>query len=979
VYARAGEEARGAPALREPADQARLRDAMAALRALAVSYAGFVVSLGMFPQPAAAEARGALQLLDALAAAAGAAGGSAAASGPAGLAGGYVPPPAACAAGAAGAAPPLLVPVDVRAAAAVAPMPPGFWEDFCARFEGEEALAAVVGPAAEALRAALARVSALGEWAPLLAALERLLAPRAAAAAAAQLPLWLGADSADAPGRALEARSLLGAAFGVSAVPDIALSPLAPGTRLPDAADALFPAPDATSGADFRAAAASVGASLASLHGALHRLLLALLRAGDAPRAGALGWLAAALRRNAERTKMHPDWARAATDGFALNLAAVCLRLCEPFLDPASGKAWPRLDARHASDPAARFRALPDDTRLGAEAAEVAAWGAEHAPLGGYHFICEVFFAAAAALRLGPRKAAENLQELGRRASHYEEDAGAPDAPPGQAAAFRQAIARTRASALCLQASLGAGDLPAGALRFRRILAAWLLRLASPAAAAGGAPALPLPAATMEFRSLPEHLVEDLCESLIWATRVRPPGAPADPAAMQDLFLFFAVFLGAPDHVRSPFLRGRMLAALHAHLPAATEGAGGDGWRRGGRAAAAAGGAELAALLDGAHPLVAAALVRSLLALYVDVERTDRHNAFYEKFQTRREIGEVLAHLWAAPEHRAAWRAAAVGEPRLYVRFVNMLINDSQHLLQEALGLLPEAQAHERLRGDAAAWGALAPAARREAETAASRRRNTLRFDFQLAAACLHLMEMTSADAAIAVRFFDAQVRERQARILNFFLRYLTLPAERRRLRLAEPERHGWRPRELLASLAAIHLNLWRANPTEWAAAVAADTDYYGAAPAIFPELVSVLRGLGLAPEADAAALEALAGAAAAAAAAAAAEEERFDAPPDEFLDPLTCALMRDPVALPSGHVVDRATILQQLLTDARDPFSRAPLAEEDLAPAPELAARIGAWVAAQRAARRGGADGVDGGAGGGGAGGGGAADMDAE
>lgn len=44
--------------------------------------------------------------------------------------------------------------------------------------------------------------------------------------------------------------------------------------------------------------------------------------------------------------------------------------------------------------------------------------------------------------------------------------------------------------------------------------------------------------------------------------------------------------------------------------------------------------------------------------------------------------------------------------------------------------------------------------------------------------------------------------------------------------------------------------------------------------------------------------------------------------------------VMRDPVTLPSSRaVVDRATIKSHLLSDAKDPFNRAPLVLEDVQP----------------------------------------------
>lgn len=64
-----------------------------------------------------------------------------------------------------------------------------------------------------------------------------------------------------------------------------------------------------------------------------------------------LNWLALALEANQEHEKEMPDVSKAAPRGFMLNLAAVLLRICQPFLDPRSGKAWGRLDTRQALCP----------------------------------------------------------------------------------------------------------------------------------------------------------------------------------------------------------------------------------------------------------------------------------------------------------------------------------------------------------------------------------------------------------------------------------------------------------------------------------------------------------------------------------------------------------------------------------------------------------------------------------------------------
>ena len=59
---------------------------------------------------------------------------------------------------------------------------------------------------------------------------------------------------------------------------------------------------------------------------------------------------------------------------------------------------------------------------------------------------------------------------------------------------------------------------------------------------------------------------------------------------------------------------------------------------------------------------------------------------------------------------------------------------------------------------------------------------------------------------------------------------------------------------------------------------------------------------------------------------------------------------MHDPVRLPSGHSMDRATISRHLLSDETDPFSRARCTVEMLVDNVELKAEIEAWKAQRKA-----------------------------
>ena len=79
-------------------------------------------------------------------------------------------------------------------------------------------------------------------------------------------------------------------------------------------------------------------------------------------------------------------------------------------------------------------------------------------------------------------------------------------------------------------------------------------------------------------------------------------------------------------------------------------------------------------------------------------------------------------------------------------------------------------------------------------------------------------------------------------------------------------------------------------------------------------------------------------------------EDAFMDDAPDEFLDPILCDIMTDPVRLPSGHVMDRNSIKQHLLNDELNPFTREKLTVDDLVPATDVKEKIDNWIKEQRA-----------------------------
>ena len=130
-----------------------------------------------------------------------------------------------------------------------------------------------------------------------------------------------------------------------------------------------------------------------------------------------------------------------------------------------------------------------------------------------------------------------------------------------------------------------------------------------------------------------------------------------------------------------------------------------------------------------------------------------------------------------------------------------------------------------------------------------------------------------------------------------------------------------------------------------------AESGYYDVE--LLPRCAATLRRLGALASNQLDALDKLASAAAVAREALSLDDGLENEAPEEFVDPLTAELMKSPVKLPSGNVVDDSTIRQHLLNELSDPFSRQPLEPADLEPLPDLKKRIEEWLAAKRAERR--------------------------
>ena len=805
-------------------------------------------------------------------------------------------------------------------------------------------------------------------------------------------------------GRRFEEDSLLGPFFQCAALPDDpppnlvgpngvpipSRSALLRRPLEPDVRQQCFADLDRRRAGELEASYSAIRGVNKTVREGLYQALYVMLRQGGDVRESVVKWLASACDQNVGRSKMQIDAEVCASHGGAFNVSSVATRLAAPFADPNSGKfrkidpdyvrsRWCRLDMSETTrvaltDAEAKTNALTED-----EEASRGDLGDTNAPAPApYGFICECFFLTARAMHLGYVKCAAEHTSLARevqdRARQMEDvdqmrDSWAASIPGGpsqfQMSQFERRVAETKAELeraksnyAMFEATLLDPETLGEAARFYRLVAAWLRWVAegrgsggdgakkeseSVVQNGGGAHGSLLPhPAPVSFAALPEHLVDDLAEFLLYVQRFARRGASKSAVdaelshCLDDFVNLFVLLLGSPQYVKNPYLRAKFVEILRGWLPGDPADTRYEYVPR------------YAALFEGGNVLASTFLVPSLLRLYVDIEFTGAANQFYDKFNIRHQIGEMCEYLWRVENHRAAWSALARNDGAFYVRFLNMLINDAIWLLDESMKKLPELREHAADVADVQAWHARPARERQEREAANRQNERALRSDLTLAKVHVGMMGYTSRD--IASPFLVPEMVERVASMLNYFLLYLAGP-ERKQLKFADREKMkalAWDPPEMLGMIVDVYLHLFAADAEgAFVAAIAADGRAYR--DEVFIETGAILRQLGSKSESQIASFEALAERARLTHAAAEEEEADLGDVPDHFLDPIMCTLMTDPVLLPSGDNMDRANITRHLLTDETNPFTRQPLKVQDLVSNDALKAEIEAWIAERK------------------------------
>ncbi|KAG1651915.1 Ubiquitin conjugation factor E4 B [Nymphon striatum] len=418
-------------------------------------------------------------------------------------------------------------------------------------------------------------------------------------------------------------------------------------------------------------------------------------------------------------------------------------------------------------------------------------------------------------------------------------------------------------------------------------------------------PSLPLSAEVpMLFGALPDWVIEDLADFSLFVLQFMP--AELNDNCSEDFITFLLLVICNPSYISNPYAVSKFVEILFVINPAVSVST-----------------TRMHNMVQ-RHFLSPQNLAPSLMMFYTDVETTGSSNEFYDKFTIRYHISIIFKSLWQDPIHKESIIQES-NSGKQFVRFINMLMNDTTFLLDESLESLKRIHELQEIINNEKMWKELSREEQQSKLRELSSDERQCRSYLTLAQETVDMFHYLTTH--IKEPFLRPELVNRLAAMLNFNLQQLCGP-KCKNLKVRNPEKYNWEPRKLLNQITDIYLHL---NCDEFAKAVAADERSYSKS--LFDYVaIRMIKSL-IKTETEVSHFQDLACKVEKIRVNNLKKEVDYSDAPDEFRDPLMDTLMEDPVILPGGSVMDRPVITRHLLNSNTDPFSRQHLTEDMLVP----------------------------------------------
>ncbi|KAL6483005.1 hypothetical protein MHYP_G00078770 [Metynnis hypsauchen] len=733
------------------------------------------------------------------------------------------------------------------------------------------------------------------------------------------LPLWCPDPLSPGAGREIQRLSFLGAFFSLSVFVE-------DDTKV---GDKYFSGPAITT-ENTRVVSQSLQHYLESARGDLFKILHNILLNGET-REAALSYMAALVNRNVKKAQMQTDDKLVSTDGFMMNFLWVLQQLSMKI-------KLETVDPLYIFHPKCRLNVSLEETRLKATMEELKSWLAElhedPTKFSEPKFPTECFFLTLHTHHLsilpGCRRYIRRLRairDLNRTVEELKNSESQwKDSP--LASRHREMLKRCKTqlkklvrSKACADAGLLDENLLRRCLQFYSMVIQLILRMVDPIYPNVS---LPLsPEVPKSFAALPEFYIEDVAEFLLFIVQYSPQ-VLYEPCT-QDIVTFLVVFICSQNYIRNPYLIAKLVEVLFVTNPAVQPRT-----------------QRFFEMIEN-HPLSVNQLVPALMKFYTDVEHTGATSEFYDKFTIRYHISTIFKSLWQNIGHHGTF-LEEFNSGKQFVRYINMLINDTTFLLDESLESLKRIHEIQEEMKNKEQWDQLPREQQQSRQSQLAQDERVSRSYLALATETVDMFHILTKQ--VQKPFLRPELGPRLAAMLNYNLQQLCGP-KCRDLKVENPEKYGFEPKKLLDQLTDIYLQL---DCARFAKAIADDQRSYSRE--LFEEVISKMRKAGIKSTIAIEKFKLLLEKVEEIVARNSQSEMDYSDAPDEFKDPLMDTLMTDPVQLPSGNIMDRAIILRHLLNSPTDPFNRQPLTESMLESVPELKERIHAWMREKQGGR---------------------------
>jgi ubiquitin conjugation factor E4 A len=630
-----------------------------------------------------------------------------------------------------------------------------------------------------------------------------------------------------------------------------------------------------------------------------------------------------------------------ASDAFFLNLGAALLKLCQPFCKPRSSRlltfnptycALKELNDEERKIKNVHMRGLDKETCL------IPAVQEPKFPQN-YNLVTENLALTEYTLYLGFHRLHDQMVKINQNLHRLQvawRDAQQSSSPAADS--LREQFERLMTIYLSTKTAMTEPQMLQNCLNLQVSMAVLLVQLAI--GNEGSQPielTFPLPDGYSSLAYVPEFFADNLGDFLIFLRRFADDILETSADSLEHVLHFITIFTGSIERMKNPHLRAKLAEVLEAVMPH---------------------------LDQTPSPLVSSVfhrkrvfcnfpyapqLAEALIKVFVDIEFTGDPHQFEQKFNYRRPMYPILRYMWGTDNYRESIKDLAdyasknleAMNPPLFLRFLNLLMNDAIFLLDEAIQYLSKIKI-QQIEKDRGEWDSLTPEARREKEAGLQMFGQLARFHNIMSNETIGTLAFLTSE--IKSLFVHPFLAERIISMLNYFLQHLVGP-KMGALKVKDFSEFDFKPQQLVSDICTIYLNL--GDEENFCATVPKDGRSYS--PTLFAQTVRVLKKINK-PGNMIVAFSNLAERIKSLADLQQQEEETYADACDEFLDPIMSTLMSDPVVLPSSRVtVDRSTIARHLLSDQTDPFNRSPLTMDQIRPNTELKEKIQRWLAERK------------------------------